>query len=590
MPRVDAGGRPVSARTLRTRRRYHLLSLTFVAILALLALLLGRVQIISGAQYAAQAKNELDQTVTLQSVRGSIYDHSGDLLAVSVPRYDVIADDFLITSPDVVANELSRLLHVSAATLYPLLNQQNGYVVLARQVSSVVNTAVENLGISGISTQIDTIRVSPGASIFQPVLGGVNGSGQGDAGLEYEYNAQLAGKTGTEIIPLAPGGVQLPGQPQIVSRALSGENLVLSLDEPLQVEVTKDVAAEMRISHALTGVAIVEDVHSGAILAMVDLCLLRKGICASTGTIGPAPSNLAVTSVYEPGSVMKIATVSYALHYHLITPTTPFVVPYSISIGGYTFEDAEVHPTEILQVKDILAQSSNVGTIKIGRMLGPTRLGDALKAYGFTNYTGLNWPGESPGLVPPSSSWEGAVAPSMAIGTGEAVTPMQILDAYNAVANGGMLVPPHLVNAVVSASGTEVPVHQTPPHRAIDAVTASEMVPMFEGVVQDGTAVSACVPGYTVAGKTGTAQVPSTSGPGYIPGDFNATFVGFVPAEAPKLSAIVTFNRPNPIYGGSVSAPVFAQVMGYALRHFDIAPPVLSKTSKIQCAAAAGQG
>ena len=584
MSSADAYRAPLP-RKQRIRRRYHLLSLGFVAIFGLLALLLGRVQILNGSQYAQQAKNELDQTVTLPSVRGSIYDHNGDLLALSVPRYDVIADDFLITDPLSLANQLSPILHQSAAVLYPLLKQQNGYVVLARQVSADLNNVLNNLGVSGITTQIDTVRVSPGASIFQPVLGSVNGSGQGDAGLEYEYNAQLAGKSGTEIIPLAPGGVQLPGQPQVLSRSVPGENLVLSLDEPLQVEVTKDVAAEMVISHSLSGIAVVEDVRSGAVLAMVDLCRLKNGACANSGPIGPAPSNLALTAVYQPGSVMKIATVSYAMHYRLISPTTSFVVPYSLSIGGYVFQDADIHPTESLQVKDILAQSSNIGTIKIGSLLGATRLGEALKAYGFTNYTGLNWPGESAGLVSPASTWQGATAPSMAIGTGEAVTPMQVLDAYNSIANGGVLVAPHLVNGVVNSAGVETPVAPPVSHRSIDALTASEMVPMFEGVVQDGTAVSACVPGYTVAGKTGTAQVP---GPlGFIPGDFNATFVGFVPAEAPKLSAVVVFNHPTPIYGGSVSAPVFAQVMGYALRHFDIAPPVRSKASQIQCAVTA---
>ncbi len=584
MSGADAYRAPLT-RSQWIRRRYHLLSLGIVAVFGLLALLLGRVQILQGGQYAQQAKGELDQTVTLQSVRGSIYDHNGDLLALSVPRYDVIADDFLVTDPLGLANQLSPILHESAAVLYPLLKEQNGYVVLARQVSADVNSVVNNLGLSGITTQIDTVRVSPGASIFQPVLGSVNGSGQGDAGLEYAYNAQLAGRTGSEIIPLAPGGVQLPGQPQVLSRAVPGENLVLSLDEPLQVEVTKDVTAEMLTSHALSGIAVVEDVHSGAILAMVDLCRVRNGACADSGTIGPAPSNLAVTAVYQPGSVMKIATVSYALHYRLISPNTTFVVPYSLSIGGYVFQDADIHPTESLAVKDILAQSSNVGTIKIGQLLGATRLGEALKAYGFTSYTGLNWPGESAGLVSPSSTWEGATAPSMAIGTGEAVTPLQVLDAYNSIANGGVLVPPHLVNGVVNSAGVETPVKPPAPHRSIDALTASEMVPMFEGVVQDGTAVSACVPGYTVAGKTGTAQVPSPAG--YIPGDFNATFVGFVPAEAPKLSAIVVFDHPTPIYGGSVSAPVFAQIMGYALRHFDIAPPARSRVSQIQCAGTA---
>lgn len=566
-----------------TRRRFRIVLFAFVGAMVLLAAMLARVQIVNGSAYAKRAQGELEQRVSVDSVRGSIYDRNGDLLAVSVPRYDVVADDFLISAPRTVANDLAPVLHTHVGALVPMLRERNGYVVLARQVSGAANRAVLKLNISGISTQVDPKRVSPGASIFQPVLGSVNGSGLGDAGLEYEYNRQLAGTTGVEVVPIAPGGVQLPGAPHVVKPSVPGENLVLSLDEPLQVEVTKDVTAEMQKSHARSGVAVVEDVHTGAVLAMVDLCRLRHGACAATGPIGPAPDNLALTAVYQPGSVMKLATISYAMHYHLINPTTTFTVPYSLSIGGYTFEDAEVHPTEHLQVKTILAQSSNIGTIEIGKMLGPTRLHQALAEYGFTRPSGIGWPGESAGLVSPTSTWETSTAATIAIGTGEAVTPMQILDAYNSVANGGTFVTPHLLDGVVSPAGKETPYTPHPGYRTVDAATAHAMVPMLEGVVQDGTAVSACVPGYTVAGKTGTAQVPSATGRGYVPGDWNATFVGFVPAEAPKLSAVVTFNHPTPIYGGSVSAPVFAEIMGYALRHFDIAPPVHSKASQIQC-------
>ncbi len=588
MSNIDPRRTTRRPRAQRLHRRYRTVALSFVIVMALLALALARVQLLDGAKYAAQAKGELDQTVSLQSVRGAIYDRNGDLLAVSVPRYDIVADDFLITSTGATAAELSPILHVAIGSLTAELTRQSGYVILARQVSATINTAILNLGIDGITTQIDTLRVSPGASVFQPLLGGVNATGQGYAGLEYAYDAQLAGKTGKEIIPVAPGGVQLPGQPQIITKAVPGVSLVLSLDEPLQVEVTKDVTAEMQSSHAASGIAVVEEVQTGAILAMVDLCRLRNGLCASSGPIGPAPSNLSLTAVYQAGSVMKLATISYAMHYHLISPSTTFTVPYSLNIGGYTFQDADVHPTESLQVRQILAQSSNIGTIEIERLLGQRRLGEALSAYGFGNYTGLNWPGESAGLVSPSATWLGATAPSVAIGTGEAVTPQQVLDAYTAVANGGVEVQPNLVTATVDANGTEVPLAKSPSHQVVDASSASAMVPMLEGVVQDGTAVQACVPGYTVAGKTGTAQVPDSSGLGYVPGDWNATFVGFVPAEAPKLSAVVVFNHPTPIYGGSVSAPVFAQIMGYALRHFDIAPPVRSSTSAVQCAVAKG--
>lgn len=566
------------------KRRYRLVAITLVGLMAVLVAALARVQIFSAATYAADAKGELDQTISLPSVRGSIYDRDGDLLSVSVPRYDVVADDFLISSPGSVAQQLSGILNIPTGKLVSELSEQNGYVVIARQISSSTNSAVENLGLSGITTQIDTLRVSPGSSVFQPVLGAVNAAGDGDAGLEYAYNSQLAGQVGKEIIPEAPGGVQLPGQPQILTVPKSGQNIVLTLDEPLQVEVTKDVTSQMIATHSLSGIAVVEDVHSGAILAMVDLCHVSNGVCAGKGPIAPAPTNLAVTAVYQPGSVMKLATISFAMKYGLISPSTTFVIPYSLNIGGYTFQDADVHPTLQEPVSWILAQSSNIGTIEIERDLGSARLSQALTSFGYGRYTGLNWPGESPGLVSSPSSWETSTAATVAIGTGVSVTPMQVLDAYSSVANGGVLLPPRVVQGVVSGSGQETVLPAVKGHVTVPASVASAMIPMLEGVVQDGTAVSACIPGYTVAGKTGTAQVPSTSGLGYIPGDWNATFVGFVPAQSPKLSAIVVLNHPTPIYGGTVAAPVFASIMGYALRHFDIPPPVHSNGSAVQCA------
>jgi cell division protein FtsI (penicillin-binding protein 3) len=346
--------------------------------------------------------------------------------------------------------------------------------------------------------------------------------------------------------------------------------LVLTIDEPLQNEVTKDVTAQMNATHSNSGIAVIEDVQTGAILAMVDL------IRGPKDAIVAASSNLAATSIYQPGSVMKLATISYALQDHLITPDSTFTVPYSLSVGGYTFQDAEVHRTEVLPVKQILAQSSNIGTIKISRLLGLTRLAQAFHALGFGQPTGMNWPGESPGIVGTPAQWLGSSAASVPIGTGVAVTPMQVLDAYNAVANGGRLVTPKIVADTIDAGGHE---HATPPSSTRQALlpsTAKQLVPMLAGVVCDetGTALLARIRGYTVAGKTGTAQVPSSNGRGYVPGDWNASFVGFVPAQAPKLSGIVVLNHPTPIYGGTVSAPVFAEVMQYALRHFDIPPPI----------------
>ncbi len=266
---------------------------------------------------------------------------------------------------------------------------------------------------------------------------------------------------------------------------------------------------------------------------------------------------------------MKLVTISGAIQDGLITPASVFTVPYNIYLGGWQFEDADYHPTEKMAVTKILAQSSNVGTIEIAHLLGPNRLYHYLRAFGYGQTTALNWPGEQSGYFTPwSASWMGAVP----IGTGDAVTPMQILDAYNTVANGGVYVAPRLVAATIDASGQQHPVPASPTRRVLTAQTAATVVPLLEGVVNDGTGTEAQIPGYTVAGKTGTAQIPSTTGPGYQPGAWMATFVGFLPAQDPQLSGIVVLNRPDDYYGGSASAPVFSEIMRYALRHFDVPP------------------
>ncbi|MCU1493499.1 MAG: peptidoglycan synthetase FtsI, partial [Acidimicrobiaceae bacterium] len=549
------------------RRRLRLLALGIGVALVALVARLSVVQVLDGSRYAAYAASEVRQSVTLPATRGAIYDRTGQLIAVSEPRVDIVADDFLVQSPGAVAAQLAPLVGIPASRLEPALAQKNGYVVLVRQASAAVEAKVSALGVNGITFIPDSQRYYLDKSLFEPIVGGVNAAGQGDADLETQYDGVLAGHAGSEVLQESAAGQPLPAKAERVVAPAQGSGLVLTIDEPLQVEATNEVAAEMRRTGAHTGIAVIENSHTGSILAMVDLARTTKG------AIVPAPSNLALTSIYQPGSVMKLATFSYSLQDHLISPTTAFSVPYQINVGGYWFQDAEFHPTQTMTASQILAQSSNVGTIEVSRLLGPQRLDQAFHALGFGNMTGLGWPGESQGILGSPATWFGSSLGSVPIGTGVAVTPMQVLDAYNSVADGGVLVSPRLVAGTVAANGNERLTSLAPGRRVLDPSTVGQLVPMLEGVVQDGTAVCAEVPGYTVAGKTGTAQVVNSTGTGYVTGDWNATFVGFVPAQAPQLSGIVVLNHPEPIYGGSVSAPVFGRIMSWALRHFDITAP-----------------
>jgi cell division protein FtsI (penicillin-binding protein 3) len=551
--------------------RKRLVAMLVVAALALtgLAARLVQIQGLDAVQYASYGSQEVYQRMALPALRGAIYDRNGNLIAASSPRVDVVADDYLVNGSRADRATLASILGLSVQALSAKLNERNGYVPLAYQVSAAVEQKVAALDLPYLTFAPDIARTDPDGNLFSPLLGIVGFSGKGLSGLEYLENSLLDGRPGSEVVPTGPNGEGLPGTASDVVAARQGTSLVLSLDEPLQFEVEKDMSQQIKATHATGGVAIVEDRRTGEILAMVDL------VAGPHGQVVPSDQNLAVTSVYQPGSVMKLVTISGALQEGLISPTSVFTVPYQISLGGWPFSDADYHPTEQLTATQILAQSSNIGTIEIAHLLGPDRLSYFLRDLGFGEPTGLAWPGETNGLVPSpydAATWSPSSMGTVPIGTGEAVTPLQILDAYNMVANDGMFVAPRLVEATISPKGVEHLVPQQHERRALSPYTVSELLPMLEQVTEDGTALAARIPGYTVAGKTGTAQIPSTTGPGYQQGAWSATFVGFAPAQNPALTTLVMLSHPDLIYGGLASAPVFSAIMRYALRHFDVAP------------------
>ena len=551
--------------------RKRLVAMLVVAALALtgLAARLVQIQGLDAVQYASYGSQEVYQRMALPALRGAIYDRNGNLIAASSPRVDVVADDYLVNGSRADRATLASILGLSVQALSAKLNERNGYVPLAYQVSAAVEQKVAALDLPYLTFAPDIARTDPDGNLFSPLLGIVGFSGKGLSGLEYLENSLLDGRPGSEVVPTGPNGEGLPGTASDVVAARQGTSLVLSLDEPLQFEVEKDMSQQIKATHATGGVAIVEDRRTGEILAMVDL------VAGPHGQVVPSDQNLAVTSVYQPGSVMKLVTISGALQEGLISPTSVFTVPYQISLGGWPFSDADYHPTEQLTATQILAQSSNIGTIEIAHLLGPDRLSYFLRDLGFGEPTGLAWPGETNGLVPSpydAATWSPSSMGTVPIGTGEAVTPLQILDAYNMVANDGMFVAPRLVEATISPKGVEHLVPQQHERRALSPYTVSELLPMLEQVTEDGTALAARIPWYTVAGKTGTAQIPSTTGPGYQQGAWSATFVGFAPAQNPALTTLVMLSHPDLIYGGLASAPVFSAIMRYALRHFDVAP------------------
>ncbi len=527
------------------------------------------VQVIASARYAGVGRSELLHQVELPATRGSIIDRQGDTLAMSVPQTTIVADPHQITDPQGDAARLSPILGVDETTLVHELTQDTHFVYLARQASDDVASRVKALSLRGISYLSEPKRFLTDPQLALPVLGTVDIDGRGISGLEYEYNKALAGKPGDVVLERDPQGNDIPGGVRSSQPAISGSNLVLTLDRPIQYATEQALSSEIVKANAKGGTAIVMDSRTGDILAVANLVAGKNG-----APPGPAPSNTAVTNVYEPGSVMKGVTVSGALEDHVVTPEERFTVPGQISLYGSVFHDAEPHATESMSTGDILAQSSNVGAIGIARDLGKDRLFHYLLDFGFGQPSGLGFPGESPGILSNPAQWSGTAIAAVSIGQDEAVTALQVLDAYNVVANGGLWITPRLVSATVGANGSRHAVPTLPSRRVVSATTARELTAMLEQVVQSpsGTGTAAAIPGYTVAGKTGTAQKPLPNGRGYEPGAYEATFVGFVPAEQPALTAVVVLDQPTPIFGGAVAAPVFAQIAQYGLRELDIPP------------------
>lgn len=539
-------------------------------------------QVLDHAHYAALSVGQVQEKLTTTALRGGIYDRDGQTLAVSRPTSLVIADDFQIKDPAKEAAAMSPLVHVPVAKLTTLLSRHSGYVVVNNALDLTDGRSVSSHTFPGIVVQNSSVRTYPDGTLATSILGGVNASGAGTTGLEYEYQKMLAGQTGVTREFVSASGVNLPASHStVITPAKPGVGLELTLDSSLQYVTERDLAQQLKAEDGLTGLAVVMDVKTGQILADASLVNTKT----TAGALGPIPAwgksvgysgieqtinNLPFSQAYEPGSVFKVVTFSAALQAGLITPSTVFAVPNSVVVGGRYFHDAENHGLEHLTATEVLAQSSNIGTYEIGTRVGEAGILDQVERLGFGQTTDINFPDETSGLLVNAADWYASDQVALPIGQVDAVPAIQVLDAYNAIANGGVFVEPKLVRGYVYPDGT---MKATPPsatHVVLSKPVDATMVKMLEQVVLDGTGTDAIIPGYSVAGKTGTATIPMP-GQDKLTDNYNASFVGFAPANNPILSMIVVIERPlNDIYGGSVSAPVFQQVMSYALHHYGI--------------------
>ena len=578
--------------------RIKIIRIVVLLVLILLTARLVELQVFRHDQYQQDANQQLRQTISIPAIRGGVYDRNGAVLAMSVPTKKIIADNFQISHPVEEAIALSPLLGIPASTLEPMLKRHTGYVVLATHVDADKAATIAKNRFPGI-TMVDTERrIVPNGTLGASVIGVTNAQGSGAAGLEYQYQKLLAGSAGSTTLLQTPFGVSLPQSNAIHTlAAVPGTGIELTLDQPLQYVTEQALAAQITATHSLSGTAIVMDTRTGQILSMANLVAtgqpsgpVQIPLASQTDSgipgVAQAQNNLALTQTYEPGSVFKLVPFSAAIDSGLINPTTPFGVPSQVKIAGATFHDAEEHGAQTMTAQQILAQSSNIGTYMIASKLGENRLLAQVQRLGFGQPTGLNFPGESSGLLMNTARWSDTDIASLPIGQVDSVTPMQLLDAYNSVANGGVFVNPQLVRATTSASGQLTPTPASSSRRVMSAESAATLNTMLQDVVSTGTGAKGAIPGYLIAGKTGTAQIPSTGQVGYVAGAYNATFIGFAPADHPVLSAVVVLQRPTypDYFGGDTSAPVFAKIMSYALHRYGI--PTSPGGSGAQTAAA----
>jgi cell division protein FtsI (penicillin-binding protein 3) len=558
-----------------------------LVVLFALGLLAGRLVWLQGLQtnaYAEQATDQRLSTTTIVAPRGQITDRAGVPLALSLDARAVFGEPRVIAkavckpgavkpcTPAGIAAVLAPVLGQQAGTLEAKLARTNAFVYLARGVDPAVGKQVRALGLVGIGTVPETKRVHPGGDLAVNVMGFTDVDGNGLMGIESGMQDLLAGKNGRTTAEVDGAGRVIPTGTTTSVGPVPGRDVQLTLDRDLQWYAQQVLAAKVAETEAENGTAVVMDVKTGEVLALATAPTFNPDD-RSTAPAQDAMRNVAISDVYEPGSVNKVITAAAALEAGVVTPDTVFTVPNTYRVGSHILHDAEPHPTEYLTFTGVLAKSSNIGTVQAAQKLGAQKMYDAMKRFGYGERTGLGLPGETRGLLPKPKDWSDSSIATIPIGQGVSTNVMQVASVYATVANGGVRVTPTIVKAVADGSGHLVPASAPSSRRVISEHVAAQLRTMLEAVVSaEGTAPLAAVPGYRIAGKTGTAQRVVDGR--YQAGNYTSSFIGFAPADAPRLVTAVVLQGTGKkdYFGGSAAGPVFKDVMSFALRGLRIPP------------------
>lgn len=536
-----------------------------------MAVRLVTLQILDASRYERLAENQRERVIAFPARRGAIFDRNGESLAVSLDYEMIFVDPAHVEDIELVAASLAPVLDIPAEELVPKLAGAvpgDRFEYIARQVSPDIAKKVRALELPGIYFEDEPKRYYPAGRLAAHLLGFVNVDGTPFGGVEGAYDGILKGEAGEMTLEQDPVGRALPQAEFEQTRPKPGRSLFLTIDKDVQYFTEHTLAAAVDQFSADAGSAIVMRVGTGEILAMANVPTYDPN---RAGSFDPAAQrNRALTDVYEPGSAFKIVTASAALEEGVVTPKTTYLVPDNLQVADRVIHDSHPHAAEKMTVSEIIEQSSNVGTIKIGLELGGARLDRYMKLFGFGARTGLDFPGESPGIMIPRAEWSGSTIATLPIGQGVAVTPLQMAAAYGTIANDGVWVEPKLLYSTMDGSGTMTTSSAPSTKRIISHKTALQMRKILTRVVRKGTGIEAAVPAYQVAGKTGTAQQPLPGG-GYG-NSYVGSFGGFAPASRPEIVVFVMLDEPRPIWGGSTAGPTFRAIMEYTLRHLGVSP------------------
>ena len=545
-----------------------------VALLALMLLAFGSIaarlavlQVGDRGSLEAMGLDQRVRTFDLPAARGRILDRRGVPLAISLDARDIYADPSLVTDPEDEAAQIAEALGERPKEIRPALEKEGTFAYVARQVDLDVAQRVEDLHLPGIGFLSVPKRYYPAGALAPAVVGFVGIDGVGLGGLEEQYDAELAGVPGERTVEQASDGQPIAQGIDVVREPVDGISVKTTLDREIQFQAQEALADAVESNGAKAGTVIVMDVRTGEIYAMASMPSFDPNRFAQANP--DRLRNRALTDAFEPGSVNKVITAAAAIESGAVSITQRFRVPESMQVDEYTIHDSHPHPIETMMLADIIAESSNIGIAKVGGSVGKTTLASYLNRFGFGRTTGLEFPGESNGIVPALSDWSDATLATISYGQGVSVTPLQMASVYATVANGGVRVRPRLVSGTVDEAGAFTAAPTEPAERVLRPETASILTQMLAYVVEGGTGTSAQIPGYQVAGKTGTALKPAPNG-GYYSDRYVASFIGFLPAGDPRIVVAAILDEPATVYGGVAAAPLFQQVARYAIQRLGI--------------------